>query len=75
MPTTMGSVGNFPSEDIVHMLNEMGIYTGIDTRAAMEASKDIAGMIELTPRSHVTNCGTRADVQEMGRKNPRAHPV
>ncbi len=75
MPTTMGSVGNFPSEDIVHMLNEMGIDTGIDTRAAMEASKDIANMIEVTPRSHITNCGTRADVQEMGRKNPRAHPV
>ena len=75
MPTTMGSVGNFPSEDIVHMLNEMGIDTGIDTQAAIEAARDIATMIGVTPRSHVTNCGTRADVQNKGRTNPRAHPV
>lgn len=75
MPTTVGSVGNFPSEDIVHMLNEMGIETGVDTTEAMKASKDIAAMLGVTPRSHVTGCGTRTDVQLKGEKNPRAHPV
>ena len=75
MPTTMGSVGNFPSEDIVHMLNEMGIETGVDTVAAKEAAADIAKMIDIEPRSHITHCGTRADVQLKGQKNPRAHPV
>ena len=75
MPTTMGSVGNFPSEDIVHMLNEMGIETGVETEAAMAAAREIAEMIDVTPRSHVTNCGTRADVQKKGEKNPRAHPI
>ena len=75
MPTTMGSVGNFPSEDIVHMLNEMGIETGVDTVAAKEAAADIAKMIDIEPRSHITHCGTRTDVQLKGQKNPRAHPV
>ena len=31
MPKTIASVGNLATEDIVHMLNEMGIETGIDT--------------------------------------------
>lgn len=75
MPTTMGSVGNFPSEDIVHMLNEMGIETGVNTKAAMAAAKDIAELLDVEPRSHVTHCGTRADVQMKGKTNPRAHPV
>src|ERR1700710_1353464 len=30
MPTRLGSVGNFPTEDLVSMLDEMGIATGID---------------------------------------------
>ncbi len=30
MPTKLGSVGNFPTEDLVTMLAEMGIETGID---------------------------------------------
>ena len=75
MPTTMGSVGNFPSEDIVHMFNEMGIETGIDTNAAKEAATDIANMIGVEPRSHITHCGTRKELKEKGNKNPRAHPV
>jgi len=75
MPTTMGSVGNFPSEDVVHMLNEMGIETGVETEGATAAALDIAKMLDFEPRSHITHAGTRADVQEMGRTNPRAHPV
>jgi len=47
----------------------------VDTTDAMEASKDIAKMLDVTPRSHVTGCGTRADVQLKGEKNPRTHPV
>ncbi|MGE4218649.1 MAG: hydroxymethylglutaryl-CoA lyase [Alphaproteobacteria bacterium] len=74
MPTTMGSVGNFPSEDTVHMLNEMGVETGMDTVAVKQAALDIAAMLAIEPRSHVTHAGTRADVQNKGKSNPRAHP-
>ena len=75
MPTTMGSVGNFPSEDIVHMFNEMGIETGIDTVAAKEAATDIAKMIGIESRSHITHCGTRDEIRNKGQNNPRARPV
>ena len=75
MPTTMGSVGNFPSEDIVHMFNEMGIETGIDTIAAKDAAADIAKMIGIESRSHITHCGTRDEIRAKGQNNPRTRAV
>ncbi len=42
MPTKLGSVGNFPTEDLVTMLDEMGIETGIDPERAVAISREIA---------------------------------
>lgn len=75
MPTTMGSVGNLPTEDIVSLLSEMGIDTGLELDAVVAAARDVAKMLDIEPRSHITHCGTRADVMERGRLNPREHPM
>src|SRR3984893_3568409 len=45
MPTTLDSVGNFPTEDLVTMLAEMGIATGIDPKRIVELSQDIAKLL------------------------------
>lgn len=74
MPTSMGSVGNHPSEDIVAMLNEMGIHTGVETAAMIAAARDIAAMLDIEPRSYATTTGTRDDVMAQARSNPRFHP-
>jgi hydroxymethylglutaryl-CoA lyase len=37
-PTTLGTVGNLATEDIVHLLNEMRIATGVTTEAAIAAA-------------------------------------
>lgn len=74
MPATMGSVGNLATEDIVHLLNEMGVETGIDTREALRAAQEIAALLGMEPASYVTRCGTRADVLERGRASPTEHP-
>jgi hydroxymethylglutaryl-CoA lyase len=73
-PTAMGAVGNLPTEDIVHMLNEMGVETGITTEAVIAAARDIAAMLDIEPRSFVTHAGTRGDIMAAAAKNPRAHP-
>jgi hydroxymethylglutaryl-CoA lyase len=62
MPSSLGAVGNLPTEDIVHLLNESGVDTGIDTQAIQQAARDIAAMLEIEPRSYVTRNGTRLDV-------------
>jgi hydroxymethylglutaryl-CoA lyase len=74
MPKTLAHVGNLPTEDIVAMLNEMRIDTGLDTVEMQRCARDIAAMLDFEPRSHLTGAGTRADVMEGGRKAPREHP-
>lgn len=75
MPTSVSGVGNLPSEDLVSLLHAMGIATGIDPQAAVAASRDIAAMLGLEPRSHAAQVGTREELLDQGRSNPRHHPA
>jgi hydroxymethylglutaryl-CoA lyase len=75
MPTSVASVGNLPTEDLVVLLESMGIDTGIDPQEAVAASRDVAAMLEIEPRSYAAQVGTRAELLEQGRAHPRNHPV
>ncbi|MFN3745535.1 MAG: hypothetical protein ACK4TL_12590 [Hyphomicrobiaceae bacterium] len=74
-PTTMGAVGNLASEDIVHLLNEMGVETGIRTETVVEAARDVAALLGITPQSYVTAAGTRDDILRSAAGNARSHPA
>lgn len=73
-PGGTGSVGNLPSEDIVHFLNEMGIETGIATGDARAAALDIAKIAGIPAASRLTAVGTRQDIMRLGADAPAAHP-
>ena len=75
MPHTIASVGNLATEDIVHMLNEAGVATGVDTAAIAAAARDVARLLDITAGSHTAHIGTRADVMEGARQSPREHPA
>lgn len=75
MPTTLGSVGNFPTEDVVALLEGLGVATGIDAEALNAASRDVAHMLGIEPKSFAANGATRANVMAQGAKSPRAHPA
>lgn len=75
MPTTLGSVGNFPTEDVVALLKGLGVETGIDADALNAASRDVAEMLGISPGSFAANGATRANVMIQGARNPRAHPA
>jgi hydroxymethylglutaryl-CoA lyase len=70
MPTNLGSVGNFPTEDLVTMLSEMGIETGVESEKAVVVSREIAALLGIEPRSHRANGATRAAVMKMGHTDP-----
>src|SRR5438128_185256 len=74
-PTTMGAVGNLATEDIVHLLNEMGITTGVSTDDVIAGAWDVARLLDITPRSYVTASGTRAQVMRDGQTYARSHPL
>lgn len=70
MPTKLGSPGNFPTEDLVTMLAEMGIATGIDPEQAVAASREIAAMLRIDPQSHRGNGAMRKAVSELAITHP-----
>lgn len=74
MPHTIASVGNLATEDIVHMLNEMGVATGVTTAEIAAAARDCAKLLGIEAGSHTAHVGTRADVMDGARKAPREHP-
>ena len=42
-PVPTGATGNIATEDLVSMLHEMGVETGIDLAALIECSRAVAG--------------------------------
>jgi hydroxymethylglutaryl-CoA lyase len=56
-PVPPGSTGNVGSEDVVSMLNEMGIETGIDLKALIEASAAAQEVLGRPLGSHVLRAG------------------
>jgi hydroxymethylglutaryl-CoA lyase len=70
MPNKLGSVGNFPTEDLVSMLAEMGIATGIDPERIVALSQDIAQLLGITPQSHRGSGATRRNVADLATNNP-----
>jgi hydroxymethylglutaryl-CoA lyase len=73
-PSNLGAIGNLATEDIVNLLNEMDVKTGVSTDAALLAARDIAAMLGIEPHSHLTAAGTRSYLMDQARLNPRAHP-
>jgi len=71
MPTSVASVGNLPTEDLVCMFEGMGVHTGVAPQEAVAASREIAAMLGIEARSHAAHIGTRAELLDQGRHHPR----
>jgi len=64
LPGSVRSTGNLSSEDIVYLLNESGIDTGIDLDEAISASRDISKLLNIEPVGHVAHCGSRGELMQ-----------
>jgi hydroxymethylglutaryl-CoA lyase len=51
--------GNVASEDVVHMLEDMGVATGVDLDALLAAAQLAAGLVDHPLRSRVLAAGPR----------------
>jgi hydroxymethylglutaryl-CoA lyase len=56
-PVPPGSTGNIASEDLVSMLHEMGVDTGIDLRRLLEASAAVRTVLGRPLGSHTLTAG------------------
>jgi hydroxymethylglutaryl-CoA lyase len=72
MPYGMPHYGNVATEDLAHMFSEMGVDTGVEVRALLEASRRVQELLGLDRTfSHALQGGTKEDVLELGRVAPR----
>jgi hydroxymethylglutaryl-CoA lyase len=62
LPEDLEGIGNTPTEDLVHMLREMGIETGIDFEELTAVAEYVRDELDLSPMSHVLKGGTRENV-------------
>jgi hydroxymethylglutaryl-CoA lyase len=70
-PFAPGAPGNLCSEDLVHMLHEMGIETGIDLPALMACARQLEAMLGHTVPSQTIKAGICGHLAADG--GPRHH--
>jgi hydroxymethylglutaryl-CoA lyase len=56
-PVPPGATGNIATEDLVSMLHEMGISTGIDLPALLRASSEAQSVLGRKLGSHLLSAG------------------
>jgi hydroxymethylglutaryl-CoA lyase len=61
-PFAPGATGNISTEDLVHMLHEMGIETGIDLDALIAAARSLPALVGHEIDSFVVKGGKTCDL-------------
>jgi len=56
-PVPPGSTGNIASEDLVSLLHEMGIPTGVDLEALLAASREVQAVLGRPLGAHLLTAG------------------
>ena len=62
-PFAPGATGNISTEDLVHMLHEMGIETGIDLDVLLEEGKKLKAIVGHELASQVIKAGTSSTLR------------
>lgn len=62
LPEGLQGVGNTPTEDLVQMLHEIGIKTGVDFVSLQQIARDVKTQLGLEPQSNVLKGGTKKNV-------------
>lgn len=62
MPGRVGAVGNLATEDIVYLLEQMGVRTGLDVDEVVRAARDVARLLGVEPIGHLARCGSRNEL-------------
>ncbi len=63
-----GAGGNVPTEDLLNMLHEMSIETGVDLGRVMAASRRVEEILQRPLPSYVLSAGTKEDHFRRGRE-------
>lgn len=59
-PFAAGAAGNLGTEDLVHLLDDVGIETGIDLDRLLDVSREVAAVLDHEVPSRVAGAGARS---------------
>ena len=59
-PFAAGAAGNLGTEDLVHLLDDLGIETGIDLERLVAVSREVAAVVDHEVPSRVARAGPRS---------------
>jgi len=68
MPVSVMGMGNVPTEDVVHLFEEMDVRTGVDLNAVREISKEVGELLGIPSRARVTQYGTYSEFHEFAQQ-------
>ena len=71
-----GAAGNVATEDLLHMLDEMGIETGIDLDQTMVLSREVTRMVGHQTDSYLLRAGKASDlILDIPQKQAKNHTL
>ncbi|WP_197277159.1 hypothetical protein [Sphingomonas profundi] len=65
MPASMAATGNYATEDLVCILDDCGVDTGLDQAAVVAAARKIATLLGIEPRSFAANGAWREEIRRL----------
>ncbi|HCF73988.1 MAG TPA: hydroxymethylglutaryl-CoA lyase, partial [Gammaproteobacteria bacterium] len=65
-PFAPKATGNICTEDLVYLLHEMGIETGIDLRRLMRIATEVEALVGRDLPGQIMKTGPRLDLHSMG---------
>lgn len=75
-PFVPGAAGNVATEDLLHMLDEMGIETGIDLDQTMVLSREVTRMVGHQTDSYLLRAGKASDlILDIPQKQAKNHTL
>ncbi|MGM9517134.1 MAG: hydroxymethylglutaryl-CoA lyase [Acidaminococcus sp.] len=75
-PFVPGAAGNVATEDLLHMLDEMGIETGIDLDQVMVLSREVTKMVGHQTDSYLLRAGKASDlILDIPQKQAKNHTL
>lgn len=61
-PFVPGAAGNLSAEDLLHMLDEMNIATGVDIHKVIAIGKEVSAMVDHPAASYILKAGRSKDL-------------
>lgn len=65
MPENLATVGNYATEDLVSLLADSGVDTGLDPDRVIAASSEVAALLGIAPRSFAGSGASRGAVRAL----------